>query len=112
MKSHNWEQRIGVQNEGKKQKIIGIKSKQQQNKIYELKVKSRNLEWKLDTQKIKVGVMNAKVWIRNEGTKECMSFCIIIIMHVNKLANTKHNKTNVRNTTTTNKQEWELEKEH
>jgi hypothetical protein len=66
----------------------------------------------IDTQKIKVGVMNAKVWIRNEGTKECMSFCIIIIMHVNKLANTKHNKTNVRNTTTTNKQEWELWRKH
>jgi len=44
MKSHNWEQRIGVQNEGKKQKIIGIKSRQQQNKIYELKMKSKNLE--------------------------------------------------------------------
>jgi len=44
MKSHNWEQRIGVENEGKKkQKIIGIKSKQQQNnKIYELKRKSMN----------------------------------------------------------------------
>lgn len=74
MKSHNWEQRIGVQNEGKKQKIIGIKSRQQQNKIYELKVKSRNLEWKLDTQKIKVGVMNAKVWIRMKEQRECMSF--------------------------------------
>ncbi len=75
MKSHNWEQRIGVDKEGKKkQKIIGIKNRQQQNKIYELKVKSRNLEWKLDTQKIKVGVMNAKVWIRMKGTKECMSF--------------------------------------
>jgi hypothetical protein len=45
MKSHNWEQRIGVDKEGKKkQKIIGIKNRQQQNKIYELKVKSRNLE--------------------------------------------------------------------
>jgi phosphopantetheine adenylyltransferase len=42
---------------------------------------------------------------KNERTKGMHELRIIIIMHVNKLANTKHNKTNVRNTTTTNKQE-------
>jgi hypothetical protein len=37
---------------------------------------------------------------KNERNKGMHELCIII-MHVNKLANTKHNKTNVRNTTTT-----------
>ncbi len=75
MKSHNWEQRIGVENEEQKNKrIIRIKSTQQQNKIYELKMKSRNWEWKIGTQKIKSRNYERKNMNKNEGTKECMSF--------------------------------------